>query len=301
MAEVRDRDRAILDAVFDGICIVDRERRITFWNKGAERITGFAAGGVIGRDSSDDFLRHVSADGVTLRPAECPLAELLTGGQAREAGLFVHHADGHRIPVVVRVAPLLDDRGTIAGGVEIFSDNAALVAARHRMAEPVEAYALDPLTAVATREAVESGIGTVLAASHPRNPEVGILLADVDRFAHINARHGRQSADNVLKLVAQTIRRSVRGSDLVGRWGADEFVVAVFGVDRTRVIMIANKLRAAVERAPVVLGRGEGHVTVSIGATVARAGDTADTALQRAERLLYESKASGRDEVKFGE
>jgi diguanylate cyclase (GGDEF)-like protein/PAS domain S-box-containing protein len=301
MAELRDRDRAILDAVFDGIYIVDRDRRITFWSKGAERITGFAAEGVIGRDCSDDLLRHASADGVTLRPAEYPLAETLAGGQAREAGLFVHHADGHRVPVVVRVAPLLDEQGTIVGGVEIFSDNAALVAARHRMAERVETYAADPLTGVATRESVESGIGTVLAASHPRDPEVGILVVDVDRFTHINSRHGRESADNVLKLVAQTIRRSVRASDLVGRWGADEFVVAVLGVDRTRVIMIANKLRAAVERAPVVLGRGEGHVTVSIGATVARAGDTADTALKRAERLLYESKASGRDEVKFSE
>jgi diguanylate cyclase (GGDEF)-like protein/PAS domain S-box-containing protein len=296
-----ERYKAIVDTLYDGVYIVDRQRRITYWNDGAERITGFSADHVIGRSCSDNLLRHIDHNGTELCLGRCPLAETLADGQVREAEVFLHHADGHRVPVLIRVTPLRDDDGQVVGGVEVFSDNAALLAARRRLDEVDPAALTDPLTGVGNRGFIEARIRTALVAAHRRDPALGILFIDIDRFKYINTRHGHDAGDRALKMVAATIRQSVRATDFVGRWGADEFVAAVLGVDRTRVIMIANKLRAAVERSAVALGRGESRVTVSIGATVAHPGETVEALIKRADDLLYQSRASGRDQVTFGE
>ncbi len=301
MSTSERRDRDILDNLYDGVYFVDRERHITYWNQGAERITGFTAARVMGQSCSDHLLLHVSLDGAELCRGRCPLAETLEDGAVREAEVFLHHADGHRVPVLIRVSPVRDPEGLIIGAVQVFSDNPTLLAAKRRAAEPDVSAAADPLTGLATRASIESKIRTLLVASYHRDPSLGVLLIDIDRFRSVNERFGREAGDRALKAVAATVRQGVRATDFVGRWGADEFVAVVIGVDRARVIMIANKLRAAVERAEVALGRGQSHVTVSIGATVARAGDTPETLLERAGGLLNRSKAAGRDEVSFGE
>ncbi len=296
-----ERDRAILDSLYDGVYFVDRERRITYWNQGAERITGFDAGRVLGRSCSDSLLLHVSLEGAELCRGRCPLADTLEDGAVREAELFLHHADGHRVQVLIRVSPLHDPAGLVTGAVQVFSDNPVLLAAKRRAAEPDPAAVADRLTGVANRAFIEAKVRTLLVASYHREPSLGLLLIDIDRFKSVNDRYGREAGDRALKAVASTVRQGVRATDFVGRWGADEFVAVVAGVDRARVITIANKLRAAVERTEVLLGRGQSHVTVSIGATVARLGDTPETLLERAAGLLNRSKASGRDEVTFGE
>ena len=75
----------IIDNLYDGIYFVDRDRRIIYWNKGAERITGYSAAQVIGRRCQDNLLNHVTANGVPLCQAHCPLAAVMGDGQPREA------------------------------------------------------------------------------------------------------------------------------------------------------------------------------------------------------------------------
>jgi PAS domain S-box-containing protein len=115
----------LLDNLYDGVYFVDRERRITFWNKAAERITGFTKAEVVGKRCADNLLRHVDNRGNSLCEGACPLSYTLNDSQPRSASVFLHHKDGHRLPVAIRVAPITDHQQKIVGAVEIFRDNSA--------------------------------------------------------------------------------------------------------------------------------------------------------------------------------
>ena len=96
----------LLDNLTDGVYFVDRERRIVYWNKAAERITGFSKSEVIGCRCLDNILTHVNEEGGNLCHSGCPLAQTIEDGKSRKADVFLHHKDGHRQPVLVGVAPV---------------------------------------------------------------------------------------------------------------------------------------------------------------------------------------------------
>src|SRR5512138_459514 len=99
-----DYFKVLLDNLYDGVYFVDRDRRITFWNKGAERLTGFSKQEADGRSCHDNFLTHIDENGRHLCLSGCPLAETIQDGRQRECDLFLHHKDGHRLPVSIRVS-----------------------------------------------------------------------------------------------------------------------------------------------------------------------------------------------------
>jgi PAS domain S-box-containing protein len=115
----------ILDGLGDGIYVCDRERRIVYWNKSAERITGWAAEDVLGRACLDDVLNHVDKDGRRLCGEEyCPLHRSMVTGETTKVPIIVY-ATGkgkNRIPMQVITAPIYDSKGNIVGGVEMFRD-----------------------------------------------------------------------------------------------------------------------------------------------------------------------------------
>lgn len=116
-----------------------------------------------------------------------------------------------------------------------------------------------------------------------------VMLADIDHFKGVNDAHGHDVGDHVLRRVAQTLAGGLRRDDAVGRWGGEEFVVAVRGGDAGR---LAERLRAAVAEHP-----GRPRVTISVGvASVAPDGDWQD-AVRRADLSLYMAKEQGRDRV----
>lgn len=117
--------RQMLESLADGVYATDTERRIIFWNRAAERITGYRADEVLGRSCSGNLLVHVDKDGHALCGEEhCPLHRAIVTGQASRTPVLVHAKcrDGHRIPTEVSVAPLRDKTGRVIGGVEVFRD-----------------------------------------------------------------------------------------------------------------------------------------------------------------------------------
>ena len=118
-----DIHRRILDEIQDGVYFLDTDRRITYWNRGAERITGFKSDEVLGRCCSDNILMHVDHAGLQLCKGHCPAARTIADGSFQEDEVFLHHKQGHRVPVRVRTSPVRDEAGGIIGAVEIFNDN----------------------------------------------------------------------------------------------------------------------------------------------------------------------------------
>ncbi|HNB50689.1 MAG TPA: sensor domain-containing diguanylate cyclase [Anaerolineales bacterium] len=291
----------LIDHLFDGVYFVDRDRNITYWNQGAERITGYCAADVIGHSCRDNLLNHVSANGVLLCLTSCPLAACMEDGKPREADVFLHHASGHRIPVRVRAAPLRDANGEIIGAVETFNNNTNIVNLRSQLRELQHTVKKDTLTGVGNRAYLEGRLRAIFAEFEQEKAPVGLLFIDVDHFKQFNDTFGHELGDKVLQMVADTLSHNVRVTDAVGRWGGEEFLVILYDIETEQVLAaLANKLRALVAHSSLSWQEHQLSVTISVGATLLQPQDTPETFVRRADLLMYKSKQAGRDRVTIG-
>lgn len=292
--------KSILDNLYDGVYFVDRERRITYWNKGAERITGYTAEEVVGKSCADNILVHVDEKGCQLCLSGCPLTASMQDGGVHEAPVFLRHVQGHRVPVLVRVSPIYGPNGEMVGAVESFSDNSLVIDMQNQLKEMALEANQDALTGIANRRAIENFLHATLAEVALQPPTSAILMLDIDHFKQINDTHGHNIGDQALRMVANTIQKVLRAGDSIGRWGGEEFLVVIRHVDPAHLARVAEKLRILVAASVVPLEGGPISVTVSIGATLLRPGDSLQQAVERADHLLYASKESGRNRVTTG-
>jgi diguanylate cyclase (GGDEF)-like protein/PAS domain S-box-containing protein len=291
--------KALLDSIQDGIYFVDTERTITYWNRGAERITGYPASLVTGSSCAHNILVHVDSEGRQLCLEGCPLARTISDGEPRTAEVFFHHRDGHRVPVAVAVSPIRNAEGTVIGAVEIFHENRNGNIDPQVLQELKNAALLDPLTGLANRRFLEMKISACFEEFYRHGVHFGILFADIDRFKSINDTFGHLHGDAVLKMVGKTLDSNIRKSDLAGRWGGEEFILVVTYVSEKQMRVLAEKIRMLVEQSFLVIGSDRVAVTITIGATLALREDTPESLLERADRLLYAGKTAGRNRVMY--
>jgi diguanylate cyclase (GGDEF)-like protein/PAS domain S-box-containing protein len=296
MSDQNEMYRDLLDSLADGVYFTDLEGRITYWNRGAERLAGFSQSEVLGKLCRDNILMHVNASGISLCTSECPLRATVRDGLPREADIFLHHKNGSRLPIHIRVAPRKDRAGAIIGAVEVFSDNTAKAQMAERLTQMEQLALLDPLTSLPNRRHLESHIYSRLEEFRRDGWGFGILFIDIDDFKLVNDGYGHEAGDRVLKMVAKTLDANSRYFDVVGRWGGEEFVAVIYNVDQRNLQEIAERWRMLVEQSALT-DLDSLHVTISIGASQVRTGDTADSVLNRADTSLYKAKHSGKNRV----
>lgn len=112
----------LLDSIFDGVYIVDTDRHIVFWNKGAEEITGHMKSEVMDRWCGDNILNHIDEQGVLLCRSNCPLLRSLKSGKKVSAKIYPKHKDEHRFPVETHINVIYNEDGKIIGAIEVFRD-----------------------------------------------------------------------------------------------------------------------------------------------------------------------------------
>lgn len=292
--------KSLVDNLYDGVYFVDTERQIIYWNRGAERITGHAAEAMIGRFCNDNILDHVTEDGHHLCTEGCPLLATILDSEPREAEVHLRHADGYRVPVLVRTSPIFDENHKVVGAVEIFSNNQSLFKMKRRVNELEESVFRDALTGVGNRKLLEIKIDSALREYRGHRIPFGLLFLDIDHFKAVNDAYGHKEGDKVLQNTAKNLTEHLRGTDVCGRWGGEEFIALVYDVDAKRLTWITEKLRAMIASSTVTLDMREVSVTASIGATLVRDEDTRDVLVERADHLMYQSKQNGRNRVTVG-
>lgn len=154
----------------------------------------------------------------------------------------------------------------------------------------------DPLTGAFNRNQLSNVLSLEIGRGQRYGASFGCLMIDIDHFKRINDTYGHDAGDKVLQKTAQTIAQYIRDSDTLIRWGGEEFVLVVLAVEEQRLIKFCDKLRKAVED---VHHKNVGSVTVSVGATLLKLDDTQETILCRADKALYEAKASGRNTTSY--
>lgn len=291
--------QSLLDSLYEGIYIIDTNQRVVYGNASAAQITGFTDKITAGHCL--DILAHVDESGKNLCELNCPVSLTLTDGIVREQEVFFKHKQGHRIPVSVRIIPLRDDAGGIVGVVEAFVDNSPHAALHMELEKLKDKANIDRLTALFTRSYGESVLNAKVAEYKDTKRPVGILFADIDNFKNINDVYGHEVGDLVLKTVARTLAGNVRTGDYVIRLGGEEIVIVLSGYFTIHKLgSIADKLRALVQQSEVRTMEHVITVTVSLGATLITEDDTGETAVKRADDLMYQSKKAGRNQVTIG-
>ncbi len=291
--------RSLADEAFDGVYLLDTERRIIYWNQAAHEITGYASDEVVGSACRHNILMHVDEQGNRLCDGDrCPVGCSILDGGRRENRVFLRHKDGHRVPVLTRISPICDESGATVGAMEIFRpDTPSPDISRLRELEDLALR--DPLTGIGNRRYGEARIDSCLSDNDRYGWPFGVLFVDVDHFKRINDTLGHPGGDAVLRMGAQTLAGAVRANDSLARWGGEEFVVLPLHIDDWQLEKLAEKLRGLVASSGYVHDGKTVQVTVSIGCALVQEGDDRARIIDRADRAMYICKQRGRNRVVF--
>jgi PAS domain S-box-containing protein/diguanylate cyclase (GGDEF)-like protein len=291
--------RALLESLPTGVYLVDRERRILFWNDGAERITGYHRQEVIGRFCHNDILMHCDQEERLLCGAGCPLLQTVQDGQPREADVFLRHKDGQRVPVRVRAVPVRDADDVIIGAAESFDELATgTQSSLPGRSDNLVSIASDPTGLPGRIATVAELRGRISEFVAGRTPFVVMCIA-IDGLAHFRQMYGTKAIQSVLHTTAQTIRRNLGVDEYLGRWSEELFVAVLTGGSVEEVEPRVEQLRRLVSLGGAQWWGELLTVTIATGLAVIELGDTADDVVQRAEaalRLAFDLETDGAQE-----
>jgi diguanylate cyclase (GGDEF)-like protein/PAS domain S-box-containing protein len=288
--------KTIVDNMSDGVYYVDTERRITYWNRGAQRLTGYRAAEVVGRLCNENFLVHVDTEGRPLCKLGCPLLATLQDGEPREALVWLRHANGSRRPVQVRVAPIqAEGSSAVVGAVETFTDATGLLQAQEAAESARHDSLTDPLTGLANRRLLDAVLVSRKEDLDLQGLPFGVLILDIDHFKGFNDTYGHDVGDMALKVVADTLTGALRGGDTLVRWGGEEFAVVAAQVDEAALGVIAERILRLIRVTHVPVNGVAVPVLLSIGGAMAAAAEPLDRLFQRADQALLQAKSAGRD------
>jgi PAS domain S-box-containing protein/diguanylate cyclase (GGDEF)-like protein len=294
--------KELIDQLEDGIYMVDREQRIRFWNKGAEKITGYRAHEVMGRLCEGNLLMHRDYEGTLLCGERCPMAGVMRDGRSRSCSVFLRHKQGHSVPVRLRARAIQHADGTIVGAVEVFEEARAPGRDAIRALEPFGC--LDPSIGVLNRGYGEMKIGQRLEEWRTFGVPVGWMQAALDHPDDLEHRFGRGVIEAVMKLVGNTLDENIGSFDVLTRWERTDFRIVVYHCSLEQLGTLGQKL-VLLTRSSSLLWWGDPlSVTVSIGSTMAEHGDTLDTLESRARAACEACHAAGGNQssvARFGD
>jgi len=275
---------ALVESADDAIVTTTLDGRILSWNRGAERLYGYAAVDVLGHPSTflvPDDLRDEIGE-ITQR--------LVNGNRVEHYETLRVHQTGRKVEVSISVSPVVDASGRIVAVASIARD----ITGRKHVERMINHLAFhDGLTGLANRTLIRDRMQHALARAHRTGGFVAVIYLDLDDFKEVNDRLGHAAGDQLLQAVAARLKPLLRPGDTFGRLGGDEFVVVSDHVPNERAAVgIAERLATALAE-PFEFDAARVEVTASIGVALGDAETDADRLLANADRAMYAAKARG--------
>jgi len=167
--------------------------------------------------------------------------------------------------------------------------------------EAIRAESLtDPLTGLGNRKYFDRMIEQAVQAALAQNEPLSLLMFDIDHFKSFNDSYGHLTGDQVLRLVAMSLKQTIKGQDITARYGGEEFAVVLPNTALRQALTVADHIRRAVmakELKKKSTGEILGRVTISVGVSMLKQGDDTDSLIERADACLYAAKRNGRNRV----
>ena len=310
---IPERVKAAFDSLAEGVLILDERETVLLANDAFDKKISPSADTVYGtRVSELPWMRS----GGPLRAADLPWRVALRD-QAPVLGVAmgIRGRSQTMQRLIVNATPVLDGKGTARGVMVTFNDVTALYRSNEQLNATVEELqrsqalisdqnrklqilaSCDPLTGCLNRRAFFAGVESALLDSSQQRQPMSFLMLDVDHFKKINDRFGHAVGDKVLVGLVDLLRSTCRANDMVGRYGGEEFCIAVIGLGPDDAEMLAEHIRRRVAQTATWLPNGEA-VTISIGIASIEAGASRiEDFVKRADEALYSAKRTGRNRV----
>jgi diguanylate cyclase (GGDEF)-like protein/PAS domain S-box-containing protein len=291
--------RAVIDKLPDPIYVKDSGSRFLLANQAAANNmgVGVATGAeLLGKTDFDFFPQELAASFF-----EDEQKVLLSGKPQISKEEQIKEPNGRTRFLLSSKVPMVDAAGQVIGIIGVGRNITAL---KEMEAELIQARkdlefkaAHDSLTSLLNRGAILEMLEHELARSVRENGRTAVLLGDLDHFKNINDTHGHPIGDEVLRVVASRLLRTVRPYDLVGRFGGEEFLVVLPGCAAPDALARADQLREAIAASPIPTADGPIHLTISIGVLVAQEEGqlTFTDILREVDIALYAAKDAGRN------
>ena len=292
----KERAQVTLNSIGDAVISTDAAGNVTYLNKVAESMTGWAWTEAMGRPFNDVFrIFNAKSPGQALNPMTTAMQLNRTVGVA--AGSILVRRDGTESAIEDSAAPIHDRRGQVTGAVMVFHDVTQVRAMSQRMSYLAQH---DYLTDLPNRLLLNDRLAQAMATARRQQQQLAVLFVDVDRFKHINDSLGHAMGDQLLLSVAQRLVANVCGSDTVSRQGGDEFLILLSTITRPEDAAIsADKILVALN-APHRVSEHDLQITASIGIGVyPDDGSDADTLVKNADIAMLSAKNNGRNNYQF--
>lgn len=287
------QQRHLLSAAIDRsdqvVVITNARHEIVYVNPAFTRLTGYTREEAIGRNPR--FLQGAE----TSQATRVALREAVAVGRQTHAEVLNYTKSGNTYWVELSIVPVQDERSVLTHWISIARD----ISERKAQEQEITRLAMeDHLTGLLNRRAAEARLAVEWSRARRDASPFAVALIDVDRFKLVNDQYGHQMGDRALVHVASTLAANLRGGDWIARWGGEEFLLVLHGLDATGAVKAGERTRKQVKSKPVKIDMGELPVTVSIGiALYSPEANSVDDLLAQADALLYEAKQSGRDKV----
>ncbi len=314
LAEAYRQGQQMVEAVLQGmpvaVMVLERDHRVAHWNKAMENLTGVKAEEVVGtteqwkgfypspRPVLADLVLEEDNDAIVHYYGDKGLKRSTLIEGALEAEDYLALGKGQGRWVYFMAAPIRDERGRIVRAVETLLD----MTDRRRLEEELRRLSVtDELTGLYNQRFFYATLAREVEIAKRYLRPLSLLMLDLDHFKHFNDRYGHMEGDRALAKCAQVMRSKVRGSDLVCRYGGEEFAIILPQTSLEEARMVAERIRqdiAATEFEVSSEGRTiKARLTISIGVAGLTERIGMQELVRRADRALYHAKAAGRNRV----
>ncbi len=315
-AAVPERVRAAFDTLSDGVVVLDAEARIMLANRAFRALHPDGGGEMQGRAVRDlQWLpRHVGGE-----QPDLPWTSVLSGqADVPDARMSIMQPDGKSVEAIVRCAPVRDGGGRMRGCIVTFHDVTEVYEANDRLRETLgdlertreqihtqneELRRLamrDPMTGCLNRRAFFDAAADLADMALGGDATLCCIMTDIDHFKGFNDLYGHSVGDQVIQVVARALAASIRNTDLLCRYGGEEFCILLPNTSLADACVIAERARATIESGASAGVRSVQvrKITSSFGvATVAAGASSLQVLIDQADQALYVSKAEGRNRV----
>ncbi len=278
--------RSIIDSLPTGLCVVDMQKKIVFWSAGAERITGHLRHEVIGHSCIAEALLHCDQSGCEFCKEDCSVARAIKTSHSAEGIGFLHHKAGYEIPVRIHAVPVHNQHGSIIGAVEMFEELQLASSRNHHDQNMTLPGCVDEVTDVASPVLMRSHLRRTLATFVEVQVPFGVLCLRLEGFAHFRASLGSEAACLLLRVVARSLESTLWTTDLLGRWGDDQFLVILNGCREDALTSVRERVRRTLSKDGIEWWGERRSLPICIGEASGQPDDSVDSLIERAQKSL---------------
>ncbi len=291
MASRLDFYREMVMQLSDGVIFVNREKKITLWNRAMEQMSGIREQEAIGK-SCCEILTVYNVLGQTVCPKYCLLTHTLGDNVVRRSSVYMLRGDGsgNGYQVLTHTYPLLDIDGEVEGALQIYyAPKQAHIEADQlveKMKTLTKAAYIDNATGLYNKSYMAGKLDQMVARYRESKEMFGVTFINVVQTERINEQYGQTGGDRALKEIATVLANNVDASDSLGRWHGANFLILSPQAKKSVLYMYAERIKSLVSQLELEIQGNRVALKVSVGCAFIQTGDTATSLLERAKETV---------------